>query len=113
MLSFIPLEDCKKLSTPVALSIWQPSTSLRHWIPSVENFTERTCFDWLWRQGRANEQEIFQSRSTEGHIEKNSSERCCHGDLFGQSFASSGCRRRLLQDEDHSGSRPHSFPGLY
>ena len=37
----------------------------------------------------------------------------CHGDLFGQSFASSGCRRCLLQDEDHSGSRPHSFPGLY
>ena len=37
----------------------------------------------------------------------------CHGDLFGQNFASSGCRRRLLQDEDHSGSRSHSFPGLY
>ena len=36
----------------------------------------------------------------------------CHGDLFGQTFASSGCRRCLLQDEDHSGSRPHSFPGL-
>ena len=37
----------------------------------------------------------------------------CHGGLLGQSFASSGCRRCLHQDEDHSGSRPHSFPGLY
>ena len=37
----------------------------------------------------------------------------CRGHLLGQSFASSGCGRCLLQDEDHSGSRPHSFPGLY
>ena len=37
----------------------------------------------------------------------------CQGDIFGQNFPSSGCRRRLLQDDDHSGSRPHSFPGLY
>ena len=36
-----------------------------------------------------------------------------HGDPFGQNFASSGCRRCLLQDEDHSGSRPHSFPDFY
>ena len=25
----------------------------------------------------------------------------------------SDSERRLLQDEDHSGSRPHSFPGLF
>ena len=35
----------------------------------------------------------------------------CGGHLLGQSFASCGCGRCLLQDEDHSGSRPHSFPG--
>ena len=40
--------------------------------------------------------------------------RCnCHGNLQGQSFVSSGFGRRLLQDEDHSESLPHSFPGLY
>ena len=32
--------------------------------------------------------------------------------LLGQCFSSSGSRRSLLQDEDHSGSRPHSFTGL-
>ena len=37
----------------------------------------------------------------------------CHGHLPGQNFVSSGYGRGLLQDEDHSGSRPHSFPGLY
>ena len=37
----------------------------------------------------------------------------CHGRLLGQSFALSGCGRGPLQDEDHSESRPHSFPGLY
>ena len=37
----------------------------------------------------------------------------CHGRLLGQSFVWSGCGRGLLEDEDHSGSRPHSFPGLY
>ena len=34
------------------------------------------------------------------------------GHLLGQSFALSGCGGGPLQDEDHSGSRPHSFPGL-
>ena len=37
----------------------------------------------------------------------------CHGLLLGQSFALSGCGRGPLQDEDHSWSRPHSFPDLY
>ena len=37
----------------------------------------------------------------------------CHGHLFGQSFASSGCGRCLLQDEGYSVIRPHSFPGSY
>ena len=36
----------------------------------------------------------------------------CHGHLLAQSFASSGCRNCLDQYEDHSGSPPHSFPGL-
>ena len=36
----------------------------------------------------------------------------CHDNLLGQSFCVAGCRRCLLQDEDHSGSRPHSFPGF-
>ena len=36
----------------------------------------------------------------------------CHGHHLGQVFVSSGSGRRLLQDEDHSGSRHHSFPGL-
>ena len=36
----------------------------------------------------------------------------CRGVLLGQSFVSSGRGRGLLQDEDHSGSRPRSFPGL-
>ena len=36
----------------------------------------------------------------------------CRGQLLGQSFVSSGSARGLLQDEDHSGSHPHSFPGL-
>ena len=31
---------------------------------------------------------------------------------LGQTFASSGCGRCLFQDEDHSGSRPHSFLAL-
>ena len=39
--------------------------------------------------------------------------RRCRGLLPGQSFASSGCWRCPLQDEDYSESRPHSFPGLY
>ena len=37
----------------------------------------------------------------------------CHGLVLGQSFVSFGCGRRPLQDEDHSVSRPLSFPGLY
>ena len=37
----------------------------------------------------------------------------CRGHLLGHSFVSSECGRGPLQDEDHSGSRPHSFPGLY
>ena len=37
----------------------------------------------------------------------------CRGLLLGQCFMSSGRGRDLLQDEDHSGSRPHSFPGYY
>ena len=37
----------------------------------------------------------------------------CRGGLLGQSFAPSGCGRSLLKDENHSGSRPHSFLGLY
>ena len=37
----------------------------------------------------------------------------CRGGLLGQNFASSGCVRSPLQDEDHPGSRPHSLPGLY
>ena len=36
----------------------------------------------------------------------------CPGDLLGQRFASSGYGRCPLQYENHSGSRPHSFPGL-
>ena len=36
----------------------------------------------------------------------------CHGVLLGQSFVSSGRGRGPFQDEDHSGSRPRSFPGL-
>ena len=36
----------------------------------------------------------------------------CRSQLLGQSFVWSGCGRCLLQDEDHSGSRPHSFPGF-
>ena len=36
----------------------------------------------------------------------------CHGGLLGQSFVSSGRGRGPLQDEDHSGSRLRSFPGL-
>ena len=37
----------------------------------------------------------------------------CRGHLLGQNFVSSDRERGPLQDEDHSGSRPHSFPGLY
>ena len=37
----------------------------------------------------------------------------CRGNLLGQSFVSSDRGRGPLQDEDHSGSHPHSFPGLY
>ena len=37
----------------------------------------------------------------------------CRGHILGQNFVSSDCGRGPLQDEDHSGSRPHSFPGLY
>ena len=37
----------------------------------------------------------------------------CGGHLLGQSFASSHRGRGPLQDEDNTGSRPHSFPGLY
>ena len=36
----------------------------------------------------------------------------CRVALPGQSFVSSDSERCLLQDEDHSGRRPHSFPGL-
>ena len=35
----------------------------------------------------------------------------CRSHLLGQNFASSGCGKCLLRDEDHSGSRLHSFPG--
>ena len=37
----------------------------------------------------------------------------CRGLLLDQRFVSSGCGRCPLQDEDHSGNRPYSFPGLY
>ena len=36
----------------------------------------------------------------------------CRGRLQGQGCLQSGFERCLLQDEDHSGSRPHSFLGL-
>ena len=35
----------------------------------------------------------------------------CRGLLLGQSFVLSDRGRDPLQDEDHSGSRPNSFPG--
>ena len=38
--------------------------------------------------------------------------RSCHDSLLGLSFVYSGRGRCLLQDEDHSGSRHHSFPGF-
>ena len=37
----------------------------------------------------------------------------CHKRHVGQSFVYSDFERHPLQDEDHSGSRPHSFRGLY
>ena len=37
----------------------------------------------------------------------------CHGLPLGQSFVSYDRGGGPLQDEDHYGSRPHSFPGLY
>ena len=37
----------------------------------------------------------------------------CRGHLPGQSFLSSGYGRSPLQDEDHSGNCPRSFPSLY
>ena len=37
----------------------------------------------------------------------------CHSPFLCQCFVPSDRERDLLQDEDHSGSRPHSFPGLY
>ena len=37
----------------------------------------------------------------------------CHSPFLCQSFVPSDRGRDLLQDEDHSGSRPHLFPGLY
>ena len=37
----------------------------------------------------------------------------CRGHLLGQSFGSTDRGRDPLQDEDSSGSRPHSFPGYY
>ena len=36
----------------------------------------------------------------------------CRGHLLGSSFLSSGSARGPLQDEDHHGSHPHSFPPL-
>ena len=36
----------------------------------------------------------------------------CRGSLPGENFLISGSRRDLLQDENHSGYRPHFFPGL-
>ena len=36
----------------------------------------------------------------------------CDGPPLGQSFVLSGSEVCSLQDEDHSGSRPHSFTGL-
>ena len=38
--------------------------------------------------------------------------RWCRRRRLDQTFALSGCERSFLQDDDHSGSRPHSFPGL-
>ena len=38
--------------------------------------------------------------------------RNCRGLLLGKSFASSSCVRCLFQNEDYSGSCPHSFPDL-
>ena len=52
----------------------------------------------------------------EGHLSDaiiGSGDCMCRGLLLGQCFLSSGRGRDLLQDEDHSGSRPHSFPGYY
>ena len=37
----------------------------------------------------------------------------CRGLFLSLSFALSGCGKGPLQDEDHFGSRLHSFPGLY
>ena len=37
----------------------------------------------------------------------------CRDLLLSQRFVSTGRGRDPLQDEDHSGSRPHSFPGYY
>ena len=37
----------------------------------------------------------------------------CHSPFLYQSFVPSDRGRDLLQDEDHSASRPHSFPRLY
>ena len=37
----------------------------------------------------------------------------CPGRHLGQNFAWFGSERPFLQDEDQSGSRPHSFPVLY
>ena len=36
----------------------------------------------------------------------------CRGHLLGQSFVPFDRGRGPLQDKDHFGSRPHSFPGL-
>ena len=47
------------------------------------------------------------------HAAEKISEQSCRGHLLGQNFVSSDRGRGPLQDEDHSGSRPHSFPGLY
>ena len=37
----------------------------------------------------------------------------CHSRFLCQSFVPSDRGRDLLQDEDQSGNRPHSFPGYY
>ena len=37
----------------------------------------------------------------------------CRDPPLGQRFLATGRGKDPLQDEDHSGSRPHSFPGYF
>ena len=50
-----------------------------------------------WRDQKENEADQFVCNRT------------CH---LGQNFVCSDSEWRSIQDEDRSGSRPHSFPGL-